>query len=134
MPTNTVNTGSEKKQVAGFIEDLVHPHKNAIKSLRLAILAIDSRIDEEVKWNAPSFKLDDHFATFKLYPPKNIQIVLHRGAKQKALDKPFSLNDPNGLGNWKAPARCVVEVESSERALLLQGDIIDLVKQWISQL
>lgn len=117
-----------------FMENLEHPHKAAINELRQAIRAVDSRISEEIKWNAPSFKLEDHFATFKLHPPKNIQLVLHRGAKPKLVEKPFVLDDPHGLVNWKAPDRCVLELQSSEQALSLQDEIVNLVQQWIKQL
>lgn len=125
---------NENAQVTAFMENLDHPHKAAINELRQAIRALDSRISEEIKWNAPSFRLDDHFATFKLYPPKNIQLVLHRGAKPKPIEKPFVLEDPHGLAQWKAPDRCVLVVQSSEQALALKDEIVGLVQQWIKQL
>ncbi|WP_108124651.1 DUF1801 domain-containing protein [Saccharospirillum mangrovi] len=125
---------SKANSAESFMAASEHPHKAAINELRAAILNIDARIVEEVKWNAPSFKIDDHFATFRLHPPKNIQIVLHRGAKPKPLEKAMQLEDPNGFVNWKAPDRCVLEIQSSEQALAHKRDIIDLIRQWISQL
>lgn len=117
-----------------FMENLEHPHKAAIAALRQAIKAADSCISEEIKWNASSFKLEEHFATFKLHPPKNIQLVLHRGAKPKPVEKPFVLDDPHGLANWKAPDRCVLVIQSSDQAFSLKNEIVSLVQQWISQL
>lgn len=126
--------GTEKDQVRLFMDRLDHPHKSAIDELRSAIKAADARIVEEIKWNAPSFKIDDHFATFKLHPPKNIQLVLHRGAKPKPVERPFTLDDRHGIVQWKAPDRCVLVIESSEQALSLKDEIAGLVQQWIKLL
>lgn len=81
-------------EVDVFMKQLDHPFKADIDRLRVAMRGVDPKITEEIKWNAPSFKIDEHFATFKLHPPKHIQIVLHTGAKPKAPQKSFSLEDP----------------------------------------
>src|SRR5688572_14989439 len=91
--------------VAAFLSQLEHPHKSGVERLRQAILAVDPRITEEVKWNAPSFKLTDHFATFKLHPPKSIQLVLHTGSKPLVPQRQFTLDAPEGLLKWAAPDR-----------------------------
>jgi hypothetical protein len=92
-----------RKSVAGpkgspsvemFLDTLDHPHAAAFRRLRELILGLDPRITEAVKWNAPSFKIDDHFATFKLHPPKDIQLVLHTGAKVKIPPREFHIDDP----------------------------------------
>jgi hypothetical protein len=89
---------------------------------------------EEIKWNAPSFKIEDHFATFKLYPPKNIQIVLHTGAKPKTPLRAFTLDDPHKLLKWPTIDRCVLTLQSSEQAAQLEGVVTKMVRQWIQQL
>src|SRR5262245_60528398 len=40
--------------VAAYLKSLEHPHKAAVVAIRKLILDIDSRVEEEVKWNAPS--------------------------------------------------------------------------------
>jgi hypothetical protein len=120
--------------VDSFIKQLDHPCKTGINRLRAAIKSLDSRIVEEIKWNAPSFKIEDHFATFKLYPPKNIQIVLHTGAKPKTPLRAFTLDDPHKLLNWPTIDRCVITLQSSEQAEQLEKVVADMVKQWIQQL
>ena len=72
--------GARGATVEAFLERLEHPHLAAIRLLRAAILSADPRIQESVKWNAPSFALGEHFATFKLRPVETVQIVLHTGA------------------------------------------------------
>ncbi len=120
--------------VDAFLTALDHPHKEGIQLLRAGILNLDPGIAEEVKWNAPSFKLADHFATFKLHPPKQIQLVLHCGAKKKPLQRPFELSDPHGLVKWAAPDRCVVTLASAQQAIEREAEVLALVQAWMAQL
>lgn len=120
--------------VDDFLRDLDHPHKEGIQLLRRAILAADARITEEIKWNAPSFKTHEHFATFKLYPPRNIQLVLHGGAKPAATPRQFRLDAPGLVVKWPAPDRCVLTIESSEHARQVEGVVAGAIRQWIAQL
>lgn len=123
-----------RPDVEAFMKQLDHPFKAEIDRLRVAIRGIDPRISEEIKWNAPSFKIDEHFATFKLHPPKNIQIVLHTGAKPKVPHKSFTLDDPHKLLKWPAVDRCVLTLHSSDQAAKLEDVVIKMVKEWIQQL
>ena len=134
MATKKTEDSSSNDDVDIFMEKLEHPHKNAINRLRNLIKGLNVKICEEIKWNAPSYKLEDHFATFKLHPPKNIQIVLHRGAKQKPLDKPFVLDDRHKILKWAAADRCVITLNSSEQVADLELEVCELISQWIKQL
>lgn len=120
--------------VEAFMEQLDHPFKMEIDRLRVAIKGIDPTITEEIKWNAPSFKIVDHFATFKLYPPKTIQLVLHTGAKPKTPQRPFTLDDPHKLLKWPAIDRCVITLKSANQAAELEEVVVNMIKEWIQQL
>ena len=98
------------------------------------ILKIDERITEEIKWNAPSFKLDDHFATFRVHPPKNIQLILHTGAKAKANSKKFAIEDPEELLQWPATDRCVLTLASAAELKKHRASVLKIIRQWIVQL
>ena len=136
MPTPKASTKKPANSAAidALLTGLNHPHKAGIHLIREAIRAIDPRIQEEVKWNAPSFKLEDHFATFKLHPPGSIQLVLHRGAKPKNPPRQFVLKGDEHLVKWAAPDRCVIDVGSAEAAHEHRQAVIGLVTQWIKQL
>ena len=120
--------------VDALLAGLEHPHKPAIERLRRVLLGADRRVREEVKWNAPSFVLDDHFATFKLYPPKAIQIVFHTGAKPKKPPRKFAVDDPEGLLEWAAPDRCVLTLDSAAAAKRHEKAVLAIARQWIAQL
>lgn len=122
------------KSVDEYLAALEHPHKKGVQALRKAILGVDARIREEVKWNAPSFYLEDHFATFRLHPGSIFQLVFHTGAKAKANPKQFRLDDPQNLVRWAAKDRCIIAFESDADATTKRAEVVKMVKAWISQL
>ena len=134
MPAKKEREITATGDIETFMKQLDHPHKAGINRLRSVIKDLDPRIEEEIKWNAPSFKINDHFATFKLHPAKNIQLVLHTGAKPQNPQRAFLLDGPAHVLKWPAIDRCVITVQSSEEAEELEDAIADMVKQWIQQL
>lgn len=109
------------------------PRAAVVRAVRRRILALDPRIREEVKWNAPSYALDDHFATLRLSPPPACQLVLHTGAKPQKPPRRFDLPDPHGWVTWAAPDRAIVALPATLDAAA--GRALDaLVRRWMEQL
>lgn len=121
-------------EVDAFMAKLQHPLKKEIEVVRAAILHADPRINESVKWNAPSFYLDDHFCTFKLRPVESVQLILHRGAKVRADAGPMQMDDPGGLLKWLAADRCMITFADMLEIEAKQGALIAVLKAWIEQL
>jgi hypothetical protein len=132
ISSNGTNMGSSA--VDALLEETKHPDKESIQALRELILSLDARIREEVKWNAPSFYIKDHFATFKFRPLSSIQLVLHTGAKVKVNPKPFEVPDPQGLLVWAAKDRCVLTLHTAEDITLKRDSIAVIIETWIQQL
>lgn len=112
---------------------LAHPHKAAIEALRAVILATDTSIAEGVKWNAPSFRTHEYFATVHLRGTPGIHLILHLGARARTLPAGgLSIDDPDGLLHWLAPDRAQVafadEADVRRRGPALQT----LLRQWIA--
>jgi hypothetical protein len=126
-----MNTNTD---VTDFLTNLEHPRKPAIEAVRRIILDIDPRIRESIKWNAPSFYIDDHVATFQLAPRDTFQLILHTGAKPKGNPSNIKIDDPDKLLKWPAPDRCVTSFEDAEDVQNKTTAIIAIVKQWIGQL
>jgi hypothetical protein len=126
--------GATGETVDAFLERLEHPQLAAIRLLRAAILSADPRIREGIKWNAPSFALGEHFATFKLRPVETVQIVLHTGARARPTPARITIDDPAGLLAWVAPDRAVVTFAGLDVARARQDALIDIVRQWAEQL
>lgn len=134
--TKPQNSSAHKKTqtVDGFLEALEHPHKAAVQELREFILSIDFRIKEEVKWNAPSFYLDDNFATLRVHPVPVLQLVLHNGSKKKVNPRQFEVSDPQGILKWAAKDRCLVTFASLDDARSKMNTLKPIIVSWIPQL
>ena len=117
-----------------FMSQLEHPLKPEIEALRAVILGADPRIREEVKWNAPSFLIDDHFATLKLHPVDAVQVIFHTGAKKKARPLQMVVDDPAGLLKRLAPDRCLATFHDMQDVQARGSELARIVEQWIDQL
>jgi hypothetical protein len=122
------------KDVEAFMEGLTHARREEIEALREVIRGIDPRIHERIKWNAPSYAIDDHFLTFKLRPLDTVQVVLHTGAKVVAARTAMRISDPDGLVAWAAPDRGVVTFTDMDDLRAKQAAFVTIVQQWIAQL
>ena len=64
-----------------LMKSLRHPAENEIQALRALVLQVHPTIREGVKWNAPSFRTSEYFATTNLRTKVGVSVVLHFGAK-----------------------------------------------------
>jgi hypothetical protein len=119
-------------EVDAYMGTLEHPMAAQVERLRSAILDADSRINESIKWNAPSFSIDDHFATFNLHYPDRIQIVMHAGAKVNPDAKQFEISDPARLLKWAAVDRASIAFTSDAEVDSQLVSFLDILEQWIA--
>lgn len=122
------------EQVAAFFDELDHPLKEAMLSVRAIILASDDSITEHVKWKAPSFMHGgDDRITFNLHRDGRILLIFHRGAKVKDSNGTGRLfDDTTGMLDWLADDRASVAFGSVEEVLAKQDDLRKIVKMWIT--
>jgi len=118
-------------EVDAYMSALEHPMAAQVERLRTSILNTDSRINESIKWNAPSFYIDDHFATFNLHYPDRIQIVLHAGAKPNPDAPQFEVSDPAGLLKWASVDRASVTFRSQTEVDEQLDAFLGILRQWI---
>ena len=64
-----------------FMATLEHPFKAEIERIRRLMLAVDPGVREGIKWNAPSFRTTEYFATTNLRSRAGVGIILHLGAR-----------------------------------------------------
>ena len=115
-----------------FMVTLKHPSIAEISALRTIVVGVDKSIGEGIKWNAPSFRTSEYFATTNLRAKAGIGLVLHLGAKVRELPVGgVKITDPTKLLRWLAEDRAMVEFTSlkdiKENAAALQA----VVRQWI---
>jgi hypothetical protein len=113
---------------------LAHPHKADIEALRLAMRAVDPAIAEGIKWNAPSWRTDrDYFATTHLRGKTGFSLILHLGAKARALPEgSLAIADPSGLLKWLGRDRAQVEFTSSADFAARLPVLQAVIRQWIA--
>jgi hypothetical protein len=83
-----------------------------------------------VKWNAPSYRTTEYFATTHLRATDGIGIVFHLGAKVR--DTPaFQLENPQGLLKWLAKDRALMNFAGIHDVKAHEAAIQAIVRQWI---
>jgi hypothetical protein len=118
--------------VDDLIKSLVHQHKDAITHLRRIILGVDASIAEGVKWNAPSFRTTEYFATTNLRTKKGIGVILHFGAKVRDLPAGgLAIKDPDKLLKWLATDRAAIEFTDADEVKCKRGPVEKILRQWI---
>jgi len=110
---------------------LKHPLKDDIESVRRTVLGIDAAVTEEVKWNAPSFRTEDFFATLHLRARDTVQVVLHRGVKASTRKTPPKLPDPQGLVRVLAPDRALVTLGKGDALRAALPAFAVVVRAWL---
>lgn len=121
--------------VEAFLATLDHPLKAEILALRRLVLDADGRIGEEIKWNAPSFHTSEHFATFHLRAPDNVQVILHFGAKKRdRAGARAAIADPSGLLQWLAEDRATLKFQDMAGIEARGAAFTAILRQWIELL
>lgn len=129
MPSHHT-TSDTPDSVDVFLETLQHPRKDVIIALRAALLGISPAISDAIKWNAPSFRTTEHFATMHLRSKDALQLILHMGAKKRVIPT-GAIDDPTGLLKWLGPDRALVRFTGAEDLTAKIPALTALVRQWI---
>jgi len=112
---------------------LDHPFKKEIEAIRASILGADRTIAEGIKWNAPSFRTSEYFATTNLREKKGVGIILHLGAKVRGLPAGgVDIDDPAKLLKWLGKDRAMIVFENLRDFSAKKGAFQRVVKQWIA--
>ena len=118
--------------VEAFLAALEHPLKPEILALRQAVLGADPGIAEGVKWNAPSFRTSEYFATMNLRAKNGVGIILHFGAKRNRISETgVAIADPESLLEWLAKDRASVTFRDLKDIHAKQAAFANVIRQWI---
>lgn len=124
---------SGTEDVETFLASLEHPRKPDILALRQLILGADPQIAEGIKWNVPSFRTSEFFATFHLRAKDGVQVILHLGAKtRETAVTGIAIDDPEGLLVWLAKDRASVTFRDLQDIDARGAAFAQLIRQWIA--
>lgn len=119
-----------------FLRKLKHPLKKDIEFIRQIILGVSPEIGEGIKWNSPSFRTKDYFATLNLRAKDGkdrIWLILHLGAKVKDNSKALKIADPTSLLQWLAKDRCLIIFEDRKDIEAKKSAFKAVLREWIKQ-
>lgn len=119
-------------EVTGFLDKLDHPFRKEIEQLRFIILSAETGLTESIKWNGPnySFAGEDRI-TMRIHPPKQLQLIFHRGAKVKTQPKDKLIQEDFKLLVWKENDRAVASFKNREELMKSADNLKSLIKSWI---
>lgn len=115
-----------------FMARLDHPLKREIESIRRLIVEAHSSIAEGIKWNSPSFRTTEYFATMHLRSKHSVGVILHVGAKARKIS--VSVADPTGLLRWLGRDRAMLEFSDLHDIRSKKAAFENVLRQWIRNL
>ena len=113
-----------------YVDGLEEPRRKEVQAVRRIILGVNPKITEEIKWNAPSFALGEHFVTFNAWSTDEVQLIFHHGPK-KATSKGVPIDDPDGLLEWLATDRASMKLHGMKDIQAKKSALQSLVRAWI---
>jgi len=118
--------------VTKLLDRQEHPLRKEIELLRQIVLESVNGLTENIKWNGPNYCFDNEDrVTMRIQPPKQIQLIFHRGAKKLAQPK-GRLIDDSGLLVWKENDRAIAGFKSMADIVQAKRDLTDIVKKWVN--
>lgn len=122
----------QSPEVSEFLDKAKHPLRAEIDEVRSIILSADSKLEENIKWNGPNYLLrGEDRVTMRIQPPKQIQLIFHRGAKVLEQPKGKLIEDASGLLDWKGNDRAVVTLKSMDDIKTSKKALADIVRKWL---
>lgn len=118
--------------VDAFMKRLSHPLKAEIEAIRKTIRGAAPGIREGIKWNAPSFRTTEYFATTNLREKAGIGVILHLGAKVRALPAGgLAIADPQKMLKWLAKDRAMIVFRDGKELAARKAAFAALIRQWV---
>ena len=116
-----------------FLNALDGKQLEQVTSLRQLILDAHPELSEHIKWNSPSYVLNNEDRiTFSVRPGYPISIVLHMGAtRPENKDGAPVMDDPSGLIEWKSDTRGVISFADIEDVQLKSTQLSLIIDKWL---
>jgi hypothetical protein len=116
------NVSNRNPDVDAWFASYDNPQKELVQAVRNVILDTDPRVEEAIKWKAPTFMFNGNIASFFPRSKKTVTLMFHTGA---------SLPNPDGLlegdGETSRTARFTDAADLDAKREALQH----LVRAWI---
>ena len=111
-------------EVDSWFDGYDNPQKALVLAVRDVVLAADPRVDECIKWQAPTFTYEGNIASFFPKAKKHVSLMFHTGA---------TLPDPDGILDGDGATSRSLKVLDEEDLAAKAAAVQDLVRAWIRQ-
>ena len=119
-------------EVSEFLDGLNHPLRDEIENLRHIITNATNGLTENIKWNGPNYCYNDNDRiTMKIQPPKQIQLIFHRGAKKQEQPEDRIVQSKSKLLLWKENDRAIITFKNRFEIEKAKADLSSIVNEWI---
>lgn len=119
--------------VDAFMKGIDYPFKAEIGLIRRTIVGAAPGILEGIKWNAPSFRTTEYFATTNLREKAGIGLILHLGAKARELQAGgVRIDDPQHLLRWLGKDRAMIVFKDMKDLARRRPALAAIIRQWIA--
>ncbi|MEK5391377.1 DUF1801 domain-containing protein [Margalitia sp. FSL K6-0131] len=124
---------SGHQQVVEFMDNLEHPLKEEIEEVRKIILSANKQIKEHIKWNAPSFQVENEDRiTFNLHGKGFFRLIFHCGSKKQVnIGQENLFVDTTGLLEWVAVDRAIVKFTDIDDVKAKEKKLTEVITKWI---
>ena len=121
------------EEVSAFLDEMNHPLRSEIEAVRHILLNSTNGLTENIKWNGPNYCYGDaDRITMKIQPPKQIQLIFHRGAKKQDQPKEKIIQTDSKFLTWKENDRAIVTFKNSKDIENGKTDLSVIVNAWIA--
>lgn len=127
-----MSTPHYNSEVTEFLDGLNHPFREEIEATRTLILNAQSELTENIKWNGPnySFQGEDRI-TMRILPPKQVQLIFHRGAKKQTQPADKLIQTSGNLLLWKENDRAIASFKTMSDIENNRVELAEIVQKWI---
>jgi len=114
---------NKNAKVDEWMANADNPFKDLWEVVRSTVLSSDPKVEEDIKWRAPTFMYKGNLATFNPRAKKFVNLTFHTGA---------IIEDPEGVLEGDAAEARVFRVESEEEFNTKQPGLESVVRNWIT--
>ena len=112
-----------RSEVDAWFDAYDNPMKPVVLAIRDILLAVDPRVDECIKWKAPTFTFEGNLASFYPKSKKHASLMFHQGAKI-----PGKHPRLEGTGDTSR----VMKIESLDELAKARKALEAVVRAWIA--
>ncbi|MAY74242.1 MAG: hypothetical protein CMJ31_05840 [Phycisphaerae bacterium] len=119
--------------VDAFVDGLPPKQREPAALLVGCIRKVKPRLEEGIKWNAPSFKHSgDDRLTLNLSAKDRVRVILHCGAKAVPKRDTRLIDSDSELLEWASNDRAIITFKSADEVRAAERELASIFKAWIA--